>query len=55
MPGGGTTDYAVDIYHQAVQDLTLYLLNKGTMLPMMYMDDAIRATIELDAGFDREG
>lgn len=48
MPGGGTTDYAVDIYHQAVQGFNFVsFLNKGTMLPMMYMDDAIRATIEL--------
>ncbi|HRN33008.1 MAG TPA: NAD-dependent epimerase/dehydratase family protein [Saprospiraceae bacterium] len=48
MPGGGTTDYAVDIYHQAVQGFNFVsFLNKGTILPMMYMDDAIRATIEL--------
>ncbi len=48
MPGGGTTDYAVDIYHQALQhgQYTCYL-EAGTKLPMMYMDDAIRATIEL--------
>ncbi len=48
MPGGGTTDYAVDIYHQAVQGLNFVsFLDKGTYLPMMYMEDAIRATIEL--------
>jgi len=48
MPGGGTTDYAVDIFHQAVQGLNYTsFLDKGTILPMMYMEDAIRATVEL--------
>ncbi|KAB7530202.1 NAD-dependent epimerase/dehydratase family protein [Flagellimonas olearia] len=48
LPGGGTTDYAVDIYHQAVQNkpYTCYL-TKDTILPMIFMDDAVRATIEL--------
>ena len=47
-PGGGTTDYAVDIFHHAVADqpYTCYL-RPGTRLPMMYMPDAIRATLEL--------
>ena len=47
-PGGGTTDYAVDIFHQAVQHgaYTAYLAPE-TSLPMMYMPDAIRATILL--------
>lgn len=47
-PGGGTTDYAVDIYHYAVrgEDYTCFLSEK-TALPMIYMDDAIRATLEL--------
>ncbi len=44
--GGGTTDYAVDIYHKAITDgkLTSFL-SENTELPMMYMDDAIKATI----------
>lgn len=47
-PGGGTTDYAVDIYHYAVkgEDYTCFL-SENTALPMIYMDDAIRATLEL--------
>jgi nucleoside-diphosphate-sugar epimerase len=47
-PGGGTTDYAVEIYHEALEnkEYTCFL-EKGTYLPMMYMPDAIRATIEL--------
>ncbi|NAS31909.1 NAD-dependent epimerase/dehydratase family protein [Flavobacteriaceae bacterium R38] len=45
-PGGGTTDYAVDIYHQAIQKGSYEcFLSEGTILPMMYMDDAIKATI----------
>jgi nucleoside-diphosphate-sugar epimerase len=47
-PGGGTTDYAVDIYRQAIahQQYTCYL-RADSRLPMMYMPDAIRAMIEL--------
>ncbi|MGB0776989.1 MAG: NAD-dependent epimerase/dehydratase family protein [Flavobacteriaceae bacterium] len=47
-PGGGTTDYAVDIYFQALEKghYTSFLSSK-TKLPMMYMDDAVKATIEL--------
>ena len=47
-PGGGTTDYAVEIYHEALknQHYTCFL-SENTYLPMMYMDDAIRGTIEL--------
>ena len=47
-PGGGTTDYAVDVFHGAVKDgrYTSYLAD-DVILPMVYMDDAIRATMEL--------
>jgi len=47
-PGGGTTDYAVEIYHEALANKAYTsFLEEGTYLPMMYMPDAIRATIEL--------
>jgi nucleoside-diphosphate-sugar epimerase len=47
-PGGGTTDYAVEIYHEALKNKSYNcFLSENTYLPMMYMDDAIRATIEL--------
>lgn len=48
MPGGGTTDYAVDIFHKAIHNNPFEcFLNASTQLPMIYMEDAIRATIEL--------
>ena len=47
-PGGGTTDYAIEIFHEAMENQHYNcFLEKDTFLPMMYMPDAIRATIEL--------
>lgn len=48
VPGGGTTDYAVDIYHYAAKDEPYTCFLKADQaLPMMYMDDAVRGTLEL--------
>jgi threonine 3-dehydrogenase len=48
LPGGGTTDYAVDIFHKAIkEELFSCFLNASTNLPLIFIDDAIRATIEL--------
>lgn len=55
LPGGGTTDYAVDIFHQALKtgNYTSFL-NESTTLPMMHMEDAVRATLEItDAPADQ--
>ena len=48
MPGGGTTDYAIHIFHDALKKKSYQsFLSAETELPMMFMDDAIRGTIEL--------
>ncbi len=48
LPGGGTTDYAVDIFHAALKDhYYTCFLEQATTLPMMYMPDAVRAAMEL--------
>jgi nucleoside-diphosphate-sugar epimerase len=56
-PGGGTTDYAVEIFHDAIETGTYScFVSAETKLPMMYMEDAIRATLELmDAPADSLG
>lgn len=47
-PGGGTTDYAVDIYFKAVEEKKFTcFLGENTRLPMMYMEDAVNATVQL--------
>lgn len=47
-PGGGTTDYAVHIYHEALKNKSYEcFLSEDTTLPMMYMPDALKATIQL--------
>lgn len=48
LPGGGTTDYAVDIYHKAIAgEHFVSFLREDSYLPMMYMPDAIKATLDL--------
>lgn len=48
LPGGGTTDYAVEIYHKAITDRAYEcFLKEDTELPMMFMDDAIKATVDI--------
>lgn len=48
LPGGGTTDYAIEIFHEALKNGSYTsFLTEDTGLPMMYMDDAIKATVDL--------
>jgi nucleoside-diphosphate-sugar epimerase len=55
LPGGGTTDYAVEIYYKAIeQKKYTCFVREDTRLPMMYMPDCIKATIDLmQADFDK--
>lgn len=47
-PGGGTTDYAIDIFHKAIKNKSYKcFLKEDVMLPMMFMNDAIKATIDI--------
>ncbi|SDS45914.1 NAD-dependent epimerase/dehydratase family protein [Gramella sp. MAR_2010_147] len=48
LPGGGTTDYAIEIFHEALKNSTYTsFLAEDVALPMMYMDDAIKATVDV--------
>jgi len=55
LPGGGTTDYAVEIYHKAITDKKYEcFLTENTELPMMFMDDAIKATVDIMSAPDKD-
>jgi len=48
LPGGGTTDYAVEIYYEALKTGSFICpIDENTQLPMLFMEDAVRATLEL--------
>ena len=48
LPGGGTTDYAIDIFHKAINEGHYdCFLTEDTALPMMFMDDAVKATLDI--------
>jgi len=54
-PGGGTTDYAVEIYHKAITEKHYEcFLSEDTELPMMFMSDAIKATVDIMASDDSD-
>ena len=54
-PGGGTTDYAVDIFFKAIEQGSFEcFLNEDTRLPMMYMEDAVNATIQIMQGMPED-
>ena len=55
LPGGGTTDYAVEIYYKAIEEKKYTcFVSEDTRLPMMYMPDCIKGTIDLmEADFDK--
>ena len=54
LPGGGTTDYAVEIYYEAIKNKKYTcFVKEDTQLPMMYMPDCLKATLDLfEADFD---
>lgn len=55
LPGGGTTDYAIEIFHEALKNGSYTsFLSAETSLPMMFMDDAIKATIDIMAARPEE-
>ena len=48
LPGGGTTDYAIEIFHEALKNASYTsFLDENTCLPMMFMDDALKATVDI--------
>jgi nucleoside-diphosphate-sugar epimerase len=48
LPGGGTTDYAVEIFHEAIKNKQYEsFIDENTALPMMFMDDAVKATVDI--------
>lgn len=48
LPGGGTTDYAIEIFHEAIKNKSYScFLSRDAALPMMFMDDAIKATVDI--------
>jgi nucleoside-diphosphate-sugar epimerase len=55
LPGGGTTDYAVEVFYEAIEQGSYeYFVRPDTMLPMMYMPDAVNALIQLSEADDED-